>query len=84
MKENSTFVVEPNSDEVEGAVFPNIILGNIKGSAFRKTADSLSSQVTCTIKSAYLESESLVILEIKSLIIVKVKVSNLKSERLLE
>ena len=35
MKENSTFVVEPNSDEVEGAVFPNIILGNIKGSTFR-------------------------------------------------
>ena len=62
MKENSTFVVEPNSDEVEGAVFPNIILSNIKGSAFRKTADSLGSQVACTIKSAYLESESLVIL----------------------
>ena len=70
MKENSTFVVEPNSDEVEGAVFPNIILGNIKGSAFRKTADSLGSQVTCTIKSAYLESESLV-LKSKSLFIVE-------------
>ena len=71
MKENSTFVVEPNSDEVEGAVFPNIILGNIKGSAFRKTADSLGSQVTCTIKSAYLESESLVLLDSKSLFIVE-------------
>ena len=71
MKENSTFVVEPNSDEVEGAVFPNIILGNIKGSALCKTADSLGSQVTCTIEPAYLESVGLVILEIKSLIIVE-------------
>ena len=69
MKENSTFVVEPNSDEVEGAVFPNIILGNIKGSTFRKTADSLGSQVTCTIKSAHLES--LVILESKNMFIVE-------------
>ena len=67
MKENSTFVVEPNSDEVEGAVFPNIILGNIKGSTFRKAADSLGSQVTCTIKSAYLKGESFLMSESESL-----------------
>ena len=30
MKENPTFVVKPNSDEVKGAVFPNIILGEIR------------------------------------------------------
>lgn len=52
MKENPTFVVEPNSDEVKGAVFPNIILGEIKGGAFCKSADSVDAHVTCPVKSA--------------------------------
>ena len=52
MKENPTFVVKPNSDEVKGAVFPNIILGKIKGGAFCKPADSVLAQVTRPIKSA--------------------------------
>ena len=51
MKENPTFVVKPNSDEVKGAVFPNIILGEIKGGAFCKSADSVDAHITCTIKS---------------------------------
>ena len=52
MKENPTFVVKPNSDEVKGAVFPNIILGNIKSGAFCKSADSVDAHITCPIKSA--------------------------------
>ena len=51
MKENPTFVVKPNSDEVKGAVFPNIILGEIKGGAFCKSADSVDAHVTRSIKS---------------------------------
>ena len=52
MKENPTFVVKPNSDEVKGAVFSNIILGNIKSGAFCKSADSVDAHITCPIKSA--------------------------------